>query len=384
MKVCIIRNAELDTNANMIRVVTALSSSGITPIVLSRSRFKSSKKYVQKKDVIINDILVENWEIQILSNMGSGIKNIFQLIKYQIIVFVWLVKNYKKFDIIHVFDLDSGIPVKIFSKFFKNEYVYHIADFYVDSRSGIPKPFISKVREIEYSLINSSFATVICTDARKQQIIGSKPTRLVVVHNTPVINQELVENLRAKYRKNDSMLKLCYIGTISEDRFIKMIIELTKRNHFIELVIAGNGTLENYVRNEATYCNRITYLGKVSYDKSFELYAECDLMFAIYSNNRKNNVFSAPNKVYEAMILGKPIIVAEGSGVDDLVNKKNMGIVVKYDEFEVEKILLDLYKFNSKLAVFAKHAIDAYSEYSWDVMKSRLIEIYDEFKVREY
>ena len=53
----------------------------------------------------------------------------------------------------------------------------------------------------------------------------------------------------------------------------------------------------------------------IDYESALELYAKCDLMFALYDPAIPNHRYSAPNKVYEAMLLGKPIIVAEGTGV---------------------------------------------------------------------
>ena len=56
---------------------------------------------------------------------------------YEFEVFKWLRKNRKLFDYIHVFDLDAGLPVMLFANYSGKKYIYHIDDFYADSKDGI-------------------------------------------------------------------------------------------------------------------------------------------------------------------------------------------------------------------------------------------------------
>lgn len=378
MRVCIIRNAESKTNAAIFRVIDALLDSGNQCLLLTRSRYNKDKG-ILKKEHNHNGHSVDNYEINIKVKAGRGLLNIFQLIYYQFIVFMWIMKNNNKYDIIHSFDLDSGLPVLLASKISKKKYVYHIADFYVDSRGGIPKTLKKFTRKLEYKVIENAETTIICTEERKEQIKGSKPKKLVVVHNTPSINisnekETSVESIGKEDNKN---LTFTYVGGLSEKRFIKSIIDVFKEHPQFNLELAGMGNLSDYAKQASEEYGNINYYGMISYEEALEMYSKCDVMFAIYDPSVPNHRYSAPNKVYEAMINGKPIIVAKNTSVDDIVRRENMGFVIKYNREAFEEVLYIISKDKSILKKYGQNALKAYNKYSWEEMKKRLINIYE-------
>ncbi|MDO5715808.1 MAG: glycosyltransferase [Tissierellia bacterium] len=372
MKVCIIRNAESRTNASIMRVLDALLTSGRECILLTRTREVSSKK-VQKKKFRFKDHEIDEYEIGIKAKPESGLKNIHQLVTYQFAVFRWLIKNKNKYDIIHSYDLDSGIPTCIVSKIIKKKYIYHIADFYVDSRGSIPHFLKHFVRKLEFAVINRAEATIICTEKRKRQIKGSKAKKLVVVHNVPVF-----ENQIEVLSNEDHGLRCTYVGNLSESRFILQVLNVFRKHPDINLEIAGLGALEDEVIRASQQCKNIKFYGKMDYDKTFILYQNSDLMFAIYDPKVENHKYCAPNKLYEAMKVGKPLIVAKGTGVDEIVEEENMGQIINYNESEFEELLIKIRDNPKYLSIWSNNAKKAYEKYSWEEMRSRIIKLYDD------
>jgi len=382
MTVCIIRNAEAETNAGIIRVVDALLDINIMPLTLTRTRFSEiNNKRIILKNFHHNKTIIKNYELQLKTDMGKGIRNISPLIAYQYLTLTWLIKNRKKYTELHAFDLDAGIPALLASKILRKKFVYHIADFYVDSRKGIPSIIKNIIKKIEFKLISKAQATIICTEERKEQIRGSKPNKLYVVHNTPVVQYES-EKLLKEGKLNEGKIKetykleICYVGGLFETRFINQLIKIIKNNPEISLSIAGLGPLENVVREAAESCENIKYHGRVSYNRALDLYRECDLMFAMYDPNIPNHKFSAPNKVYEAMMLRKPIIVANGTGIDKIVQREKIGFSIDYEEKDFIETLNHIIHNPSQIEYLSDNSKIAYEKYSWEIMKGRLQEIY--------
>jgi len=378
LDVCIIRNAEVETNASVIRIIDALLGIDVVPITLSRSRLrKSLNEKIKVKTFMHKTDEIPNYEIQIPTDRGRGLINIFQLVNYQITVFLWLMKNRRKYDILHAFDLDAGIPAVLGAKLLNKKIVYHIADFYADSRKGIPNSFKKLVSFLEFKLINSSDATIICTDERKEQIKGSNPRRLHVIYNTPIHDFEDNVGNNTIVINKDSIV-LCYVGTLAETRFIKQILDIVKRRPEITLNIAGIGPLENYVSNTAKYIDNVNYFGELKYDDALKLYSRCDLMFAMYDPNIANHKYSAPNKIYEAMMLEKPIIVAKGTGIDKIVEREKIGFTINYNEKSFEELLNKIVTNKKVLDEVRLRMRDVYPKFSWDLMKKRIHKIYSE------
>lgn len=381
MRVCIVRNSEAKTNAGILRIVDALLSDNREVLTLTRTRFNdiNLNKKVINKPFDFNNVKVDNYELQLQGEMGKGIGNLFTLLLYQVLLFFWLYKNKNKYDVIHAFDLDAGLPSMIISKIFKKKMVYHIADFYVDSRQGIPSKLKNLVKKLEFMIINKSTATIICTDERKEQIQKSKPNNLHIIYNSPLEDVNLNEsNIELKQDKNEDILTLCYVGGLSNIRFINEVINIVKSEKKFQLNIAGHGNLENAVIDASHKYENINYYGRIDYDHALKLYSQCDVMFAMYDPKHPNHRYSAPNKVYESMMLGKLIIVAQNTGIDSLVEREKIGFSINYNENEFRDTLYYLLNNKNILNEIKFRSSAVYEKYSWGTMRKRVKKIYSE------
>lgn len=379
MKVCIVRNSESDSNPGILRVTDALLSCNNEVLLLTRKRNRlEQNKRIFEKQYSFKSAVIKNYEIQFFGQMGKGIKNLFNLLAYQFIILAWLLKNNSKFEAIHSFDLDTGISAFIVTKLFRKKFIYHIADFYVDSRRGIPKVLKKYVKKLEYYIISKADATIICTQERRTQIKGSKPKQLYVMHNSPLeeLTYEKI-NINSVTLNDNNVLKLCYVGLLSEIRFIKEILEIVKNDKRFILNIAGFGVLESYVKDYAEKYSNINFYGKVIYKESLKLYRNSDIMFAMYNPNHPNHKYSAPNKVYEAMMLGKPIIVAKNTGIDELVFKEKIGFVVDYKTDSFISVLDNIFNNRNILTEINNVCENVYNKYSWANVKKNIFTLYN-------
>lgn len=376
MKICIIRNAEARTNAGMLRIVDALTHGGHEPVLLSRNRHTRtfSAKIITRP--LPSNPSVVNYEIQLADVAGRGLNNIFHLIIYQIRVLLWLLRHGKAFDAFHAFDLDAGFPALLAAKLHRRPLIYHIADFYTDSRPGIPGKLKGLVRSLEFFVIARAALTIICTEERAKQIEGSKPRKLLVIHNSPICQPEIPTSPR----RGDSRLHLCYVGSLEEKRFIRSALEVVARDPRVQLTIAGMGTLEKFVEEASGRHPNINYLGRVSYQEALQLYSACDLMFAVYDPAVPNHRYSAPNKVYEAMMLGKPLIVAKNTGFDVLIEKEGIGLGIEYSQQAFQQALDNCLANPDVLKEMGKRAKKIYAKYSWSAMRERLLQAYKEIE----
>jgi len=380
MKVGILRNAEAKSNAGILRITDALVDIGIKPVIISRSRFiNGQKKRYINKSIEYKGQSIPNYEMQIETEFGRGLKNLYQLIQYQLFTLIWLLQNKDKVDVIHAFDLDAGLPALIYSKLTKKKFIYHIADFYIDSRQGIPLKIKKYVKKLEYYLISQADATIICTDDRKYQIKGSSPKALYVIHNSPVEEYKVAKNtnnlIGTKNNSNGS-LTLGYVGGLSDKRFIDKVLKFARENPEFTLKLAGYGRIEKAVKEAASKYANIHFYGRVSYEEALNLYSTCDVMFAIYDPTVPNHKYSAPNKVYEAMMLGLPIIVAKDTGIDSIVETEKIGFSINYNEESFTDIIKYLNENKYVLEEFNINSKKAYSYYSWENMKKKVQEIY--------
>ena len=289
---------------------------------------------------------------------------------------MWLLKNLarmkKEIDIIHSCDFDTAIPAKIISKVYKTKLVYDIFDYYIDSHY-VPNKLKNTIEKAEISVIEKADLTIICTEQRREQIKKANPKKCIVIYNTPFIEKEkLKKNI---IKSNSSKIKIVYVGILQETRLLKEVGEEIVKNEDIELHIGGVGDLQKFFEELSSKYDNIFYYGRMEYEDVLNLEKDSDILFATYDPKIENHKYSAPNKLYEAMALGKPIIVCEGTGIDKIVDKYEMGVSIKYDQEEFIKAI-NIIKENSSLG---KNNIDLYkNNYDWRIMEQRLIENYNQ------
>ena len=315
--------------------------------------------------------------IPIPAKYGMGMGNLIKLLNWQIRLFLWIYTHRKDFKILHACDFDTVLPCVLIKYFFGKKLVYDIFDFYPDHLRNTPRWIKQIVHKIDYWVINHADAVILVDDSRCEQIKGTKPKRLSVIYNSP---EDFPTKLRGFEPSPKGNLRLTYVGLLQHERGLIEILNTIKKHPNWVLEFAGFGGDEDMISSLCKDMPNVNWHGRVSYEKALELTQQADVLFATYDPAIPNHKYSSPNKLFEAMMLGKPIIVARNTNMDVLVSKHDCGIIVEYgNETELEEALLQLandLELRKRLGDNARKAYE--TKYSWDIMKTRLIELYSQ------
>ena len=331
--------------------------------------------YKIKKDFIpVGEDGFEVVKFGIRGTFSGGIKkNLFPMIKFLLRLRSYMKENCENFDVIHAFDLDTGIVAKQIAKKKNKKFIYHILDFYAACRLKKDTFLYNAIKNVEFKVISSADATIICSEKRKEQIEGSKPKKLFVIHNTP----EAVDFEEAK--SETGRMKIVYAGVFLQGRLLDELFELVEADEKLELHIAGFGEMEDKIQALSQRCARIHYYGKLPYSKVLELEHNCDIMTVLYDPAVPNHNYAAPNKFYEALMLGKPFVMCKNTGWDEVVEKEQVGVLIECSKDGLKKGLDTLYEKREQWEEMSERGKTLYRDrYSWDVMKTRLGNLYDE------
>lgn len=377
MKIVMLRSNPVKPDPRVEKEASSLLKANHEVKVIAWDRdadYKKKESYLHLKD---GEAMITRFGIK--SVFGAGFrKNLIPLIKFQFNIFKWLIKNNKEYDIIHACDFDTVIPAFMASKIFKKKYVYDIFDYYVDA-FNVPKKIKRFIESLDHNFINKADAVIICSEKRKKQIYGTKPKNIEIIHNSPS-NIDIYED-KIECKVNNDKVKIVYVGILNDDRFICELIELIEQCPQLELHIGGFGKYQEYVEIKSRKVNNIKYYGRLEYEETLRLEKECDIMVAIYNPLIKNHYYAAPNKFYEALMLGKPLIMAKNTGMDDIIQKHNIGEVVEYN---IESVKAGIFKLISRRNEWRSMGLEMNkifnSYYSWNQMEERLVNLYDNIK----
>lgn len=374
-RVLILRSNPIAPDPRVEKIARALQRFGYSVTALGWDR----SAQLPKKEVVDGFTILR---MPIHADFGSGLANLPNLLRWQWRLFTWLAKHHSEFDIIHACDFDTILPALWCKQRWGQIVVYDIFDFYADHLRRTPAWIKNWIRTVDLKSINRADAVILVDDARIAQIDGAKPKKMIVVYNSP---EELDHSdLPAFTPSPAGELRLAYVGLLQVERGLFEMLNIVSRHPNWHLDLAGFGGDERTIAEKASGMPNVTFHGRVSYPAALALSQAADVLFANYDPSIPNHRYSSPNKVFEAMMLGKPIVVAYKTNMDRIISTAEAGLVVTYaDEAALETALTKLADDPSLRQQFGQHARAAYEQtYSWQVMESRLRDLYGEISSR--
>lgn len=382
MKILMLRTNKVDPDPRVEKEANSLIKNKDIDLTIHAWDRTSKHKCVKETLNLINGE-VPIYRIGIKGNWGKGMKkNIIPALKYEIYLFFWLLKNIKKYDIIHAFDLMTGYPALFPVKLFKKKLVYDCCDYYADSQKG-SEIIMKKLRKIETKVFEKADYSIICSEKRIEQIKPANPRKMFIIHNSPNINDyNINKKEQTKIIKSSSnRLKFVYVGNFCNDRWLlEFLNEAKKNSDEIEVHIGGFGGLNGQIKKLSEKADNIFMYGKMKYSDVLQLEREGDCLVAFYETHLKNHIYAAPNKFYEALAIGKPLMMLKGSGMSEIVEKEKIGAVIEPNGDSFKEGIKKIKALKKDKSLKKKMNNIFKKEFSWEIMEKRLFDLYEELK----
>ena len=223
-------------------------------------------------------------------------------------------------------------------------------------------------------MISRVDALILVSPAQIKQVGSKIPERVLCVYNSP-------EDVQAVESDSGGNLRILYIGTFERKRFKSLLkfMEISTRAG-CEFILGGFGEMEEEIRLKANEYN-VRFVGRVDRKDISRYYAEADIVFSYFDPKESNNYrIAVPNKFLEALASGKPVIVAEGTFLEEIVNRYQIGFPVNLErEEEVVDLLKSLSMERSRLIEMGRRARKVYEElFSWDRVMPEYLNLIEE------
>lgn len=285
-----------------------------------------------------------------------------------------------KFDIVHAADFDTYVPALIVSKIKRKKIIYDIFDYYAEMIVFpiFPKFFKFFFSRLDNFLMKFANAVIIADESRINQIGTNANRHIITINNSPIEKG----HYKKFYGLTNGKFKIFFGGGVQEDKGIVNMISAVKDLQDVELIIRGYCGSKDFENRLYIMCQNLSnihlHLKRVPYDDILDNTMKADLLFTLYDTNIPNNIYASPNKLFESMMYQKPIIVNEGTTMENVVKKYQCGLIVPYNNIEeIKKAILKIkcdHYLRKKLGENGRKAYE--TVYSWRIMKNRLFELY--------
>lgn len=367
MRICIARSNQINPDSRVEKEANSLIKAGHKVTLFGWDR--GSNHAIRTDSKKLTDAEVNRVCIGAKAEFGAGMKSIISYMKFQIALFTWIVKNRASFDIFHFCDFDTAFVGAIACRLIRKKFIFDIFDYLSTDADTVIKKIIER---LENGIINRADATIICSEKRKEQIKKANPKNLTVIHNSPP--QYPIETI---HEQSGDAVKLVYVGILQDYRLLKELLHVVSEDKSLELHIAGFGKYVGLVEKYAAENSNVIYYGSIAYDQTILLEEKCDVMTAIYDPTIGNHRYAAPNKFYEGLLLGKPLIMVKGTGMSEYISEYNIGVLIDYSEESLKAGIKEIYDRKHEWAIMSSRMKNIYeTEFSWGEMEKRLTKLY--------
>jgi glycosyltransferase involved in cell wall biosynthesis len=294
------------------------------------------------------------------------------LVAYFPLYWIWTLSQLFMYrpKVVHACDLDSTIPCYIYKVIFRKKLVFDVCDRY--AMGYIPPKFRTLyllVNSLE-ELIAKKADTLINVSEKLLETFRRRPKHCAIIMNCA--EDHAIQ--RDESKDNDDVLTLVYTGIITRNRGLEEITAVIKDLDGVEFVIAGK-VIDKELQNQISQTPNVKYKGLLQHSDALSLQACSDVTLALYDLKDPISNFSMGNKLFEAMMLGIPIITNVSS---ELINEVGCGIMVDYNDKNQIKDAVVCLRDNRELRTrLGNNGRKAFlRKYNWKIMEEELYKIY--------
>jgi len=287
----------------------------------------------------------------------------------------------------------------IFKNILRCKLIYDAYEFYYFYfKRHAPKLLVSALRKIEEKLAPRADLTVVCWRSQKLFLQSRYNVQNVVIFpNLPVPNyfmrDESHSDIGKEFGISSDDFVVFYGGGLGEHYKLDQLLEafnIIVNNCKVanaKLVIAGSGHRLRVLKGMAKRLKiekNVLFLGRVPYQDMPRLYQTCDVVYAMY-DPVLDHLLGVKQKIFEAMICGKPVITLSIGENAKLVKRAKCGLTIKPEMEEIAKALLNFINDEKMRKIMGRNGYHYFiKNFSWERYAKNLICAYKKLLLSDW
>ncbi len=198
-----------------------------------------------------------------------------------------------------------------------------------------------------------------------------------LVRNIPILPESSVLpiNLRDQLNIPERALLFLYLGGLGPGRGIEIALNAFRDPRVIHhIVFMGNGPLHSHIADAMKSCKRIHLLEPVPPTEVLRYAQGADIGVCLYEDTCLNHRYCLPNKLFESLLSGIPVLASDLPDQACLVKAYDAGWVVQNKPEMISHFLSELSFEEAKR--MRKGLRDRVASLSWAKESSKLISLY--------
>lgn len=312
-------------------------------------------------------------------------KNLSYPFPFNLIWVYFILSKAKNVDLLLITNLRLFLPALISSKILRIPLIFDMPEYYVAMSKIRKRNFLERifkhpwiVTKLERLAVKESNCIWVVVEEQKKRLLKLGAKNVKIISNVPILDPNFQNNVDKTWNKHEKLI-LLYIGIITEGRGLDIMIKAMNylKHKNIRLLIVGDGSnkysLEKLaVRFELN--NKVKFLGWIEYESLENLIMECDIGLIPHRVSEFTNN-TIPNKLFDYMKYGKPVLATNMIPVRKVIVEENCGIIIPENPKMIAKKLKDLNDNRAYLKKLGKNGKNAIiNKYNWERESSKIVE----------
>lgn len=213
---------------------------------------------------------------------------------------------------------------------------------------------------------------------------GCPSEKIHIIMNTPqerLFDKALASASLRKHRYPTSFNVMLH-GTIEErqghDIAVRAVAHLRNVIPNLELHVYGEGGFLNHAKRlvaELNLKDKVVFHGVVSIEEIAQALAAIDV--GIVPNKRNPfTMLNFPTRMFECLIMGKPVIAPRTKGVLDYFDEASMFLFEPGDAEDLARKIHEVYMHPARAQEIVRRGREIYRQYTWQSQRMKLLALY--------
>jgi glycosyltransferase involved in cell wall biosynthesis len=301
------------------------------------------------------------------------------------------------FDVVHCHDFDTLLAGFFAGKIRGKKVVYDAHEIYpLMVQPYLPRTMVEIISVVELLLAKEVDALItaseIIADYFKKGVRGKVKISVIMNSKDPndfITSRKEITELKVRLGIENHFIVL-YDGWLTPGNGLEELFnafeKLNGQVGDIVAVICGDGYAEKEFKRMVRDKNierYVKFVGKITSTDIRLFVNACDVMYVVCKPTLEYNFLSTPNRLFEAMVAGKPVIASNFGNIRRIVGRGGFGLLVNFEDIDelcsAFLILMHDKKLSKKLSEKAKKMSKSHN---WPLMEKRLVSLYESLAPR--